>query len=321
MNWVDAFVVGLLMLYMGVGLVQGFVQRVLFSIVFLVSLAVSFVFYPEAAALLEPVVPDGWEKAAGFLLLFFAVDVLGGIVASRILLTVPRSVLEAPLNRVAGVLPSALNGLVLLSFLLTFVITMPASPKVKEDILASRYGSLLVDQSRAAEGRLADIFGEPINATLTFLTTIRPSSTDPADTIDLGFQTTAVSIDPEAEMEMLRLLNEERTSRGLPPLASDGGLQGVARGHSTDMFARGYFAHVNPDGLDPFDRMRLANVSFAIAGENLAYAPAVQVAHDGLMNSPGHRANILSSEFCRIGVGVIDGGIYGKMFSQEFSCQ
>jgi uncharacterized protein YkwD len=51
----------------------------------------------------------------------------------------------------------------------------------------------------------------------------------------------------------------------------------------------------------------------------LAYAASVDLAHNGLMRSPGHRANILSADFGQVGIGVIDGGIYGKMFTQEFT--
>ena len=84
------------------------------------------------------------------------------------------------------------------------------------------------------------------------------------------------------------------------------------------MFARGYFAHDTPEGRSPFDRMREANVRFTTAGENLALAPTIPVAHTGLMNSPGHRANILRREFGRVGIGVMDGGMRGLMVSQEF---
>jgi uncharacterized protein YkwD len=55
------------------------------------------------------------------------------------------------------------------------------------------------------------------------------------------------------------------------------------------------------------------------AGENLAYAPSVAIAHEGLMNSPGHRENILRASFNKLGVGVIDAGVNGKMFCQEFT--
>src|SRR6185503_18152883 len=73
----------------------------------------------------------------------------------------------------------------------------------------------------------------------------------------------------------------------------------------------GYFAHETPEGLSPFDRMRAANVRFLVAGENLALAPTLSLAHTGLMNSPGHRANILRPQFGRVGIGIMDGGMRG----------
>ena len=117
---------------------------------------------------------------------------------------------------------------------------------------------------------------------------------------------------------MLQLINRERVAAGLKPLAPDPELTEVARRHSADMFARGYFAHVSPEGRDPFDRMRAANIRFVTAGENLALAPTLQIAHTGLMNSPGHRANIMNPKFGRVGIGILDGGMRGLMISQEF---
>jgi uncharacterized protein YkwD len=64
--------------------------------------------------------------------------------------------------------------------------------------------------------------------------------------------------------------------------------------------------------------MTQAGVQFRTAGENLALAPTVRVAHTGLMNSPGHRANILRPAFGRLGIGIVDGGYRGIMVSQEF---
>jgi uncharacterized protein YkwD len=65
--------------------------------------------------------------------------------------------------------------------------------------------------------------------------------------------------------------------------------------------------------------MRTGSVRFSAAGENLALAPTIQIAHDGLMNSPGHRANILNARYRRVGLGVADGGMHGKMFVQNFA--
>ena len=117
---------------------------------------------------------------------------------------------------------------------------------------------------------------------------------------------------------MLALVNQERGQRGLKPLQADEALRAVARAHSRDMFARGYFSHISPEGRSPFDRIRAADIRFLAAGENLALAQTLPTAHQGLMNSPGHRANILRPTFGRIGIGVLDGGMFGLMVTQAF---
>jgi uncharacterized protein YkwD len=73
------------------------------------------------------------------------------------------------------------------------------------------------------------------------------------------------------------------------------------------------------EGEDVGNRLVESGVEFIIAGENLALAPSLELAHDGLMQSLGHRENILASEFGRVGIGVIDGGIYGKMIVEVFA--
>jgi uncharacterized protein YkwD len=116
----------------------------------------------------------------------------------------------------------------------------------------------------------------------------------------------------------LMLINDERAKQGLKALKADTEIQVVARKHSADMFARGYFSHITPEGKDPFDRIRAGRVKFLAAGENLALAQTLSIAHTGLMNSPGHRANILHTSFGRLGIAVLDGGIRGLMITQNF---
>ncbi|HEY2972853.1 MAG TPA: CAP domain-containing protein, partial [Pyrinomonadaceae bacterium] len=164
------------------------------------------------------------------------------------------------------------------------------------------------------EAALHPVFAEAVAETLNFLT-IQPESNE---RISLPYKVADPRPRPDLEARMLEFVNQERVAAGLKPLAPDPELTEVARRHSADMFARGYFAHDTPEGRDPFDRMRGANVRFVTAGENLALAPTVQVAHRGLMNSPGHRANILYPQFGRVGIGIMDGGIRGLMISQEF---
>jgi uncharacterized protein YkwD len=92
----------------------------------------------------------------------------------------------------------------------------------------------------------------------------------------------------------------------------------VARAHSRDMFARGYFSHYTPEGRDLEDRLRTARIGYLTAGENLALAPTLSTAHSGLMHSPGHRANILRPQFGRLGIGILDGGVHGLMVTQAY---
>ena len=126
-------------------------------------------------------------------------------------------------------------------------------------------------------------------------------------------------IDTAAEAEMLALVNDARAAAGLGALTLDQSLVGVAREHSSDMWARGFFSHVNPDGLDPFDRMKAAGIKFGWAGENLAIAPTTGVAHGNLMDSPGHRENLLNPNFRQIGIGVAHHTELGLIFTQVFT--
>ncbi len=176
-------------------------------------------------------------------------------------------------------------------------------------------GSILVDNTSQFESALNKVFGGALNETLNFLT-VEPKSNE---IVQLHFKVANGTADGKAEQEMFAMVNTERVNQGLEKLSFEPHLRDLAREHSNDMFQRGYFSHYTPEGLSPFDRMDKAGITYLSAGENLALAPSTQLAMQGLMNSPGHRANILSPQFHKIGIGVIDGGIYGQMYTQEFT--
>jgi len=120
------------------------------------------------------------------------------------------------------------------------------------------------------------------------------------------------------EQKMFNSVNQERAKVGLPALKANGELLKLARLKAQDMINKGYFDHTSPTYGSPFDMMKAAGVSYRYAGENLAGAPTVDTAHINLMNSPGHRANILNANFKEVGIGIINGGPYGKMYVQMF---
>jgi uncharacterized YkwD family protein len=120
------------------------------------------------------------------------------------------------------------------------------------------------------------------------------------------------------EQQMVNLVNQERTSRGLNALSVDMRLVKVARMKSMDMIKNNYFGHQSPVYGSPFDLLKSQGITYRAAGENLAGNSSVSAAHTSLMNSTGHRANILNTSFTKIGIGIIQGGPYGLMISQEF---
>lgn len=107
------------------------------------------------------------------------------------------------------------------------------------------------------------------------------------------------------ENEVIRLVNVERTKRGLQPLKANWELSRVARLKSQDMANKGYFSHQSPTYGSPFNMMENFGIRFSSAGENIAYGQKTPAqVMTAWMNSPGHKANILSPSYTEIGVGL-----------------
>lgn len=104
------------------------------------------------------------------------------------------------------------------------------------------------------------------------------------------------------------------------PLTSNAALRAAAYNHSRDMAVRNFFSHTNPDGLDPFARMRAAGYTgFTAAAENIAAGQATpEAVVAGWLQSPGHCANIMNAAYRDLGVGYYAGGSYGHYWTQDF---
>ena len=217
-------------------------------------------------------------------------------------------------DRAFGVIPSVLRTLVITAVALAAALVLPVGTEVRSAIDASRAAQALIAQVSAVQPALGALAGSPDDSAPLFVTRL---GADETEKLDLPSDL-VLTPDPDAEQEMLRLLNQERTSRGLPALELDLRALPVARQHSEEMFRLRYFGHQSPILGSPFDRLQAAKISYTRAGENLAYARSVAIAHRGLMESPGHRENILRPEFTRVAIGVISAGSYGRMFTQLF---
>jgi uncharacterized protein YkwD len=129
--------------------------------------------------------------------------------------------------------------------------------------------------------------------------------------------------DPAWEMyeaEVVQLVNDARAAGATcgsdsfgpaGPVVAEAQLRCAARLHSQDMAVRMFFAHDNPDGLSPWDRVALTDYSGNASGENIAYGyPDPAAVMDGWMNSPGHCSNIMNPDNTELGVGYYGEGSY-----------
>lgn len=316
-NWLDLVIIVFLLLSLWEGWERGFLLGIIDLLGFTFSFLFALKFYPLLGNFLvsEFSFLPGIANALSFLVIGIVFEVLLFSLLSYFIAKFFRREILSVWDRVLGIVPAVGQTLVIATFILTLLIALPVSPGFKRDVLNSKIGANLIAQGQRFERQLKSVFGEAANETLTFLT-IKPGS---QERTDLHFTQKDLKIDEVAESKMISLINGERARVGLSLLEVDPRLTEVAQAHSRDMFTRGYFSHYTPEGLSPFDRLTQAEISFTVAGENLAYAPNIDIAHTGLMNSPGHRANILSADYHKIGIGIIDGGIYGEMFSQEFT--
>ena len=317
LNPIDILLVIVILLSVLNGYRRGFIHGVLDLAGWVLSLIAGLRYYQPVAQWLGPridVWSEVWDQPIAFVLVGVVVGVGVQIVGYLLLSHLPEDIQGRRVNQVFGVVPGFVNGLILVAILSALLLAIPLNESLSERTRDSALANRLAVYAEELEGQLRPVFGDAISRTMNLLT-IRPDSNE---RVTLPFKVENTRPRPDLEKQMLDLVNQERVKAGLSPLQADPELTEVARKHSADMFARGYFAHDTPEGLSPFDRMKAANVRFTTAGENLALAPTLQIAHTGLMNSPGHRANILRREFGRVGIGVMDGGMRGLMVSQEF---
>ena len=120
------------------------------------------------------------------------------------------------------------------------------------------------------------------------------------------------------EKEVFDLINKQRTNNGLAALKNDSEVQRVARIKAQDMVNNNYFSHTSPTYGSPFDMLKSFKISYKTAGENIAGNSSNSSAVTAWMNSSGHKANILNSNFNYTGIGVVSSPKYGKMYVQLF---
>lgn len=316
---IDLLVVLFLIVQMLLGTRRGFVLGILDLASWVVTLAFTLLLVTPLVALLEPFVslPKGIVGLITTLVLLFGFMALSALLISKFYQLLMARHLRPTFvktDRLLGVIPGFLNGLIITGLILELLLLIPLNTTLSDAVMDSRLGRPLATSALTVGKPFANLAQEAaldVNGYLTKKFGEPPTR--------LTLPVTDLSVDAAAEQKMLTLVNQERTTRGLQPLALDSKLTQIARQHSQEMLQQHYFAHDSPALGSPFDRMARAGIRYRVAGENIALAPNVDRAHTGLMNSPEHKENILRPEFRKVGIGIVNGGLSGEMFTQDFT--
>ncbi|MCK4891516.1 MAG: CvpA family protein [Candidatus Pacebacteria bacterium] len=319
-NWIDLITIFYLVAHFADGMKRGFYSIVVNMGSFLVSLFVSFLTYSYSSYFLVQnfAIEMTYANVIGFFLNMFILKFVLLIISRRVLpdslFVINKSIQRRIVSGFASFSYSAIVVFLLMS--ITFSFSLPNF--LKNEFNFSMSGSFIAKDPVKINNYLHNIFGDMLKTTMNKLDFLTVEVGDNKK-IDLDFTVSNFNINENLENDMLELINRERISAGRKTLIVDEKARETARKHGIDMFSNGYFSHISLEGESPSNRMKEGGVEFNFSGENLALSKDLSSAHKGLMNSPGHKKNILSPFFYRVGIGVIDGGKYGIIFVQNFA--
>lgn len=320
MNLLDFAIILLLITGIGMGIQRGFLRTSLDLIVLVTSAYAGASLYRHIGGVFEAMFEAEGAAINAFSLVIGALGVL--LVLNLIVAwtVTPHlvSLRVLPPIRFAdngfGIIPGVVYGLLFGAMMILTLGLVSIGDSVDEALAESDLAKRLRSGATLATTRIASRTGMDL-ADFTYV--VVPED-DTSYRVPPTGESSLDAVEAD-EAEIIDLVNQERLERGLNALALDPSLVPVARSHSEEMLELGYFSHVSPNTGTLGDRLREADIEYTSAGENLAYAPNISVAHRGLMQSDGHRANILDSSYERIGVGVLSAPDGTIMVTQLFA--
>ena len=313
MDVIDIILIVTVILFVGLGFKRGFLNSFFQLVQWVGAFTIALLLYNNTAQLVDQYfsVSEEWQKPLSFLLLFITTLFVLSLLFILLKKKLAPEAQFSYVNKIAGLIPGFLTGTIVAVLLAkVFVVSVWYSEpgKAGNSILVAS----LNDATNWIDGSMEAVFDAPGQSRIS-------GSFETAYSASEEFKSETFTARPDLELLMLRMVNAEREKTGLQILVPDDKLQLAAQQHAADMFSRGYFSHNTPEGINPFERMRKMSIKYAYAGENLAHSFNLDEAHSGLMNSPGHRANILNKNFGKVGISILDSDINGLMLVQEFS--
>ena len=307
----DIILILSILFFAWLGYRRGFINSFLDLIKWAGTLLLAVLLYDDTAGFLAQnfSIEQEWQKPIAFVLLFGTALLIVSLLFMLIKKAISATAQQSFANKITGVIPGFLSGIAVAVILAKiFAASVWMTPAENKNLFLSS----LTNSTGWLDDKMVEVFNTSPLPQISGATETLYSESD-------EFKSATFNARPDLEEQMLHMLNAERKTMGLKLLAADGKLQLAAHAHAADMFTKGYFSHITPEGVNPFERMKKLGVKYSSAGENLAHSDNLEAAHTGLMNSPGHRANILNKLFGKVGISILDGGVKGLMVVQEFS--
>ncbi|MGE5708314.1 MAG: CAP domain-containing protein [Bacteroidota bacterium] len=298
MNGLDCFLVFFFLFQVLSGFLQGFFWGLIGLSCFAAAVFAALRLTPPLLQALAPFVSLPYDSFG--ILLFVLIALLTNALLALLFLQLRwepgRGWVTKSLGALVGAFWGSLGFLLIPWLYASLIGPLPVDARLSHYGLVFARGPMDSLSERLPKRPLPQLTILPSGCNRTFFVDSRPSG---------GGEIKPLTPSPN-EWEMLAILNRERHRKGLPSLQWDGRLAAVARAHTRDMLARNYFAHRDPVGWDVGDRLHKAKLPFALAGENLAFAPSLPKAIEGVLASPEHRENLLRPEFSRCGLGIVE---------------
>lgn len=260
---------------------------------------------------------SNWSSLIGYVLVAGLVQIVITLFSIYVFRKLLSFLLYLPINNILGIFVGIANSLLFIVLFVNVILMLPFSGVYKQQVVESVIFKYIADVSLKFGANIKIPLEAAIHDTQQFIT-LKPGSTEKI-AIAAKVQNWDMYPDQAAESEMLTLINAERIKNGLFELINSANLQDISRTRCEDMFDRRYFSHYDPDGHDIAYEAKSVGIRFSIIADNIAYAYNTQTVHDGFMANHDSRNVILNPKYTKVGIGIIDAGIYGKIYVQIFT--
>lgn len=310
---VDLVIAAVVVASVFTGYVRGVARELIEFVAMLVAIPIAFRVGPALISAWTEVPEANGALIGGFAGLLVVTGIVG--IAARIAQRSGVLAPPEPPDRIAGGVVGVARSISLVWVLVTALAGAPvsvfASATSESRIATAMTGELPVTLFTALTGN------QDIETLIDFNRRFPNGPLVSDDVYELPtFDRSRLTAEPATASEMLVLVNVARSQLGASPLQWSNALAAVAEAYAFEMYVDGFFAHDSFRTGNVGDRVQMAGITYRVVGENLALAPTLASAHDGLMNSPGHRANILG-HYSSVGIGAVRGPL-GLVIVQVF---